>query len=134
MLIIIIIEFLISRRSRKKIQIQESYDISNHAYVIFSPSLSIFVFSIFCSFLPLLFEIHVDQVLVTSQCHIGALRHWATKLFDSTSRRVDVATLGLGSPIYFFKPPHILQMSSFSPEMHKKPSIQYKAINTLINV
>ena len=60
MLFITIIEFLISRSSRKKIKIQESHDLSNHAYVVFSvSSLSPALF------LPsrlFLFEIFADNV------------------------------------------------------------------------
>ena len=56
----------------KKIQIQESKDLSNHAYFVFSVSSllsSIFSFLFF----PLLFEILANKVSATS-------RHWATKL------------------------------------------------------
>ena len=81
------------------------------------PSLPSPIFSLFSSSL---FEILADKVPVM-------LRRWATKLPN-----LNVVTLGLGSPIYFFKPPHNLQMSPFSPKMHKKPSIKYKVINTLI--
>ena len=85
-----------------------------------------------------LFEIFVDKVSATSRSrYVATLERHDVGLLScltSTSQRLNVETLGLGSPIYSFKPPHSLQMPPFSPKMHKKLSIKYKAINTLINV
>ena len=45
---------------------------------------------------------------------------------------LNVATLELGSTFFFSKLSYSLQMLPFSPKMHKKLSIIYKAIKTLI--
>ena len=70
MLFITIIEFLISRSSRKKIQIKESHDLSNHP-LSSSPSRPSSLF--FFLFFPLLFEILAHKVMTSQHRKVARL-------------------------------------------------------------
>ena len=74
--------------------------------------------------------------MTSRRCNIATLADVGCTSYDlnvTTLRHENVMTLRLGSlSISFFKSPHSFQMPSFSPEMHKKPSIRYTTINILI--